>query len=505
VLKKALLYCIILLLNQGVYGQMPFAYLGDNFQLRINSDGSFAIDKSNLAPSFYNSENHNFLNQGGLWISAEDNAEQIFTAVHHFKGQDSSDFWPGPIDTLTGQTDPVTYWNKAWPISKEIILNHRSNYASEGYVVPRELANWPANSANGFANYLAPFADVNRNQKYDPENGDFPYIRGDQAVYVISNDVASEHTASFGLEIGIEIHLLAYTFNTNPEAVYFDTYLISRKNKFYKNVKVGLFLGGECGNPNDNFGATLVDQNSVIIFNGDNEDEGYFGNNLPYTYGQLLNHKLDQSLFFNNQRNTFNGLPTSSQEYTNYLNNKWLDGTPRTYGGNGKGGEINYAYLYPGNSDLSVNEWSENSANNNPGPRNGLAISSQKNLTRGDYIHFEFAIGASTTSNNDNIITEVENKLKNNLVLFKATSSNNNTAILDQISIKPNPTQGQFFINFSPPYDIEIHSNQGVIVYSEKNIKNAKHPCNVQLASGVYQLKLIKDNQIINKPIIVNH
>lgn len=494
---------MFILLYLSSSGQAPYAYLGESFQLRINSDGSFAINKSDLSPSFFDSENNQFLNQGGVWITAEDDAGQIYTAVHHFKGKDSSDFWPGPIDTLTGQTDPVSKWNKVWEMSKETIQEHRSNYNNPNYNLPETLINWPANSENGFANYLAPFADVNKNKKYDPKNGDFPYIKGDKAVYVISNDVASEHTASFGLEMGIELHILAYTLNENPETVFFDCYLISRKNKNYKNVKLGLFIGGECGNPRDNYGATFVSYNSILIYNGDNFDEDNFGTNLPYAYAQFLNQKMSNSLFFSNIKNAYNGLPQTSQDYNNYINAKWLDGSSLTYGDSGKSGEVLYNYMYPGITDPLVQNWSENSLQNEPGRRNGIGVISTRNLSKGDFVHVEFAIGASTTLNNDNIFTEVENKLKRNLNLFQATSSSKTSGFSDPISIYPNPIYDEFTIDFLAPYNLEIINNQGITVFVKKNIEMNKYRCNVHLPSGVYHLKLMTDNRIINQPILV--
>ena len=48
--------------------------------------------------------------------------------------------------------------------------------------MPSSIANWPAHGEEGYSYFLAPFKDVNGNEVYDPENGDYPY-------YDINNDL----------------------------------------------------------------------------------------------------------------------------------------------------------------------------------------------------------------------------------------------------------------------------------------------------------------------------
>jgi hypothetical protein len=62
---------------------------------------------------------------------------------------------------------------------------------------------------------LAPYADYNNNQIYDPQNGDYPYIFGDQACYSITNDIYAAHTETGGNPFGAELHTMTYAIN-NP-------------------------------------------------------------------------------------------------------------------------------------------------------------------------------------------------------------------------------------------------------------------------------------------------
>ena len=504
-MKRLIAYGICLSLAFSALAQNEFALLGEDIKLRINADGSFGINSSDLTPAFYNEQNHNYLNQGGLWIYAEDDAGQIYTAVHYFRGKDSADIWPGPIDTLTGQTDPVAKWNKVWEIKEQDITNHRENYSAVGYEVPPSIADWPSNSENGFANYLAPFADVNANQIYDPENGDFPVIKGDNAVYIIANDVASEHTASLGLEIGLELHTLTYTYNQNPNSMFFDTYLICRKNKEYKNVRVGLFIGGECGNNTDNFGATLVNKNTITIYNGDDLDEGFFETNLPYVYGQFLNKDIVSSLFFENSTGNFNSIPKNNIDFGYYLNSRWLTGDLTTYGLDGNSGNTDYNFMFPRNSDPQVTYWSEEEENTIPGYRNGLVVAEQATFNKKDYIHLEYCIGAGNALSESEIFANLESATNKNIQMYRTTSRSNKSNLFPKLSIYPNPTNGKFTIENIENFNLQIINCQGDIVFNQENIINNEYTCNVQLASGVYYLKLMTKTQQIYQPLIVTH
>ncbi|MBK8414466.1 MAG: hypothetical protein IPL22_08125 [Bacteroidetes bacterium] len=54
-------------------------------------------------------------------------------------------------------------------------------------MVPTNIADWLV-SIHLFSRVLAPFADFNSNGIYDPQNGDYPYILGDESIYSIFND-----------------------------------------------------------------------------------------------------------------------------------------------------------------------------------------------------------------------------------------------------------------------------------------------------------------------------
>ena len=74
------------------------------------------------------------------------------------------------------------------------INNHILNYQSPGYIIPNDILNWPAHGDTTLGNslgmlpYIAPFIDVDNDDIYNPSQGDYPCIKGDEAVYIVMND-----------------------------------------------------------------------------------------------------------------------------------------------------------------------------------------------------------------------------------------------------------------------------------------------------------------------------
>ncbi|MBA3899425.1 MAG: hypothetical protein H0X62_04310, partial [Bacteroidetes bacterium] len=132
-----------------------------------------------------------------------------------------------------------------WKINKSDIDNHISNFATAGYILPASIANWPGNgnTANGEMALLAPYFDVNLNDKYDPQNGDYPLIRGNQAIFFIFNDDKVPHSSG-AVKMGIEVHGMAYSFSNLSDsalnhAVFVNYEIYNRSSNNYNDVYLG--------------------------------------------------------------------------------------------------------------------------------------------------------------------------------------------------------------------------------------------------------------------------
>ena len=437
---------LLLLSSQTLFSQKVDSLLFANANLDINHIKARIIANGNLfalknfGGSYttgyeypIGSEKHTFFNSS-LWIGGFNANEDLKLAgeIYNFIGHD---YWTGPLSVKNGSvscSDSVTnHWNKVWKISKGQINYHNQHYKDNGYQPMNEIATWPAHgdTDNDQASMLAPFVDVNNDQIYNPFDGDYPLIKGDQSIFFIFNDVRN-HTESSGFQLGIEIHGMAYAFNrTGNDALnntIFVNYKIFNRSRFdYHNAFVGVFADIDIGNYLDDYFATDVQKGAVYIYNGDLFDEGDYGygNNPPAQAMAILagsymdandiddpsdscneaingigfgDEIIDNERFgmtasrqFYNVDNIY-GKPLIAEEYYNVLNSKYLDGSERKIQCTDSSGYVNFKFDFPAGSDScswGVNgescpkyqNWCEETGNggnpNSPGDRSGLAIS----------------------------------------------------------------------------------------------------------------------------------
>ncbi len=319
-----------------------------------------------------------------LWIGGVDNGGQLRLAAQTYR-QGGSDYWPGPISDSIYQNDiNMADWNRVWKVNKAEIDNHIINYSNGSYIIPEAIENWPAHGdvSMGQAPNLAPFIDVDNNGMYNPLNGDYPDILGDQAVYIIKNDVGGIHTESNGEQIGLEIHMMFYGYrcDNSPElnhTVFVKTTLFNRGTHNINNSYIGTWADMDLGNYIDDYVGCNIDLNLGYTYNGDNNDEGAqgYGINPPVQGIVYLNNTMDKFIYYNNIQGVLNGNPNSAQGYYNYLQGIWLNNTPMTYGGDGYGGGVGATtdtcnYMFTNNTDPNfTTPWTEVTAGNVPSDR----------------------------------------------------------------------------------------------------------------------------------------
>ncbi len=347
----------------------------------------------------------------GLWIGGIDDGGNLHIAAQTYR-QSGGDFWPGPVATdydAPGYTD--TYDN-VWVVDKSTIDNHILNWATAGYIVPASIANWPGNGniANGEAAILAPFYDYNNNAIYDPENGDYPKIRGDEAAFFMMNDDANDHTESMGDKLKLEIHGTAYAFDMPGDSalrktIFINYQIINRSAENYHDFYLGLFTDFDLGFYNDDFLGCDSNLNLFYAYNGDLSDGPSafsYGFNAPAQGVAFLNQRLNSFKYFNNDF-TVTGNPAYPENFYGYMKGLWGDGSSQTFGGNGYGGIQPANYLYS-SSPLDPDGWSEFTELNTPSDRRGLGSSGPFNLNSGDSLCFEIAL--ITAFSYDTLVTD---------------------------------------------------------------------------------------------------
>jgi hypothetical protein len=238
--------------------------------------------------------NRNTIWSQSLWIGGRNSNSELCFSGERF-GADGFDFWPGPLSedgNLTIDSTIVNNWNRTWKITKEEINYHITHYSEAGYQMPDDIRDWPAhgNPELNQAEYLAPFIDVDLNAIYEPENGDYPLIKGDMSVFFIYNDSVM-HLDSQGKPLGIEVHCLAWAIEDSENkkeynnTIFLDYKIFNRSEITYDSTYLGLYTYFQLGNAYDNYLGCNVEDGYMYSYNGDEFDEDFYFDGVYYSYG----------------------------------------------------------------------------------------------------------------------------------------------------------------------------------------------------------------------------
>ena len=286
--------------------------------------------------------------------------------------------------------------------------------------IPKAVLEWPGRGnphAVGAKNTplnlnpsknLAPFVDYDGDGLYNPENGDYPDIDGDQAIWWVYNDKGDIHTETGGEAIGLEVQLEAFAFATNDEVNDMTFYRYNVQNfstSILDSVYFGQWVDADLGYAFDDFVGVDADQALGICYNGDAEDgpaAASYGKNPPlvgvdffqgptkYSYdqnGDIIPDSdtilgMSKFIYYNNDFSVI-GNPEIFSHYYGYLSGSWKDGTPVTYGGNGYGGTQPTDFMFPDDPNDPAPAWSECSVGNNPADRRFIQSSGPFRLDPG--------------------------------------------------------------------------------------------------------------------------
>ncbi len=270
---------------------------------------------------------------GALWLGGTDSDDNIRLAAMTYR-QRGQDFWPGPA-VLPKNDELREKYDKIWVVSADEIRDHIENSSNP----VDAILSWPGNgdTTKGEPLQLAPFVDLNDNGVYEPADGEYPSIKGEQAAYCVYNDVGV-HTESGGEPLNIEVHQLFYQdiYRFNNEN-YGDVNLasftvVNRGEEDIKNFIFGVFTDFDIGNYADDFIGSDSRRNMVYGYNGDDNDEGIlgYGLNPPSQSMMFLNRRMGYSTYYENNLDSINGNPNKASDYFDYLQGKLKDGSEAT-------------------------------------------------------------------------------------------------------------------------------------------------------------------------------
>ncbi len=459
-------------IKAGINGN---GYLFNNYGFPGN-DYYHSISSREYVPAFEAPKGSgiNAIFCSSLWIAGNDdfnNSTSLHAAAVRYPLSSGTDFWYGPVaDNYNKQYDEK--YIGVWKLTKYDIKYHMNHYQDAGYKPKIEITTWPGNGdvANGEAAQLAPYFDKNNNGIYEPMAGDYPLIRGDQAIYFIFNDDRTFHTGTQGKPLGIEIHGMAYEFNDESDSALWNTVfvhydLINRSDTTYYDTYFGNFVDSDLGNPYDDYVGSNVRLGAMIEYNGDGFDEDVtssggnffagYGDKLPAVGITMLGGPFmdadnsdnpsggcDESInglnfgngivdderwgmqyfgYMNNGGGPFQD-PYIAPHYYNMLQGNYITGTHWSFVKDGN--TINFNYWFPGNSDtcnygtggvdMGFNPTEENSNNghpNPPGDRRGVLSTGPITFKPGDVQQLDMAYVFARSYDSSDPVDIVTNRI----------------------------------------------------------------------------------------------
>jgi hypothetical protein len=382
----------------------------DMFWDMVNSDPKYEVPVGSGSHATFG---------GSLWIAGKVN-NQFRTACQTYR-QSGVDFWPGPLDTVTGNnmlSNPGQITDVGLVLSvyrtdiNDFIANfNNGNVQSGAYTPSRGILYWQTSDTGNFSRNMAPFVDVNTNGTYDPlTGGDYPLIKGDEMIWSIYNDASNNHTetgANGALGLEIRQSSYAYSCSSVPDSLkainyttFYEYELINRSDTLIDSMYVSYWNDVDLGNYNDDYVGCNVTENYAYVYNGDGYDDNSNGvigykDVLPFFSTVILKSPLamlndgkdndhngivdepgeqtgmSSFLSYDNSGSPVNGNPTTAAngiQYYRYIKGLWKDGTTMKYGTNGLTGTLSTTYLYPGDTDPVGYGLGGSPANPNPQP-----------------------------------------------------------------------------------------------------------------------------------------
>jgi hypothetical protein len=389
----------------------------NNICTRLNAGGRLGWSVQTNPQLFFEtptgSGKHTLFTQT-LWIAGTNSEKRKSTSLHlaaeHFN-LTGYDYWPGPMASDQEIYFAIQHdWNRVWKLNRSSVEHHKTSWHQPDYIMPPEITQWPAHAQPGSGDFrvIAPFHDINNNGIYEPELGEYPKMRGDQTLFFISNDHRFDHAESGGIPLGIEIKGMVYGFNTpENEALYhtlFLNFMIQNQSEnVYDDVHLSVFNNFGIGYSWDDYVGSDTSLHAYYGFNGTAVD----GSGQPEAYGHFppalgvsfLNKSLSSFMLAKNSTNPIDGLPRTAHEFYNYMQAKWRNGTPLTFGNTGfeaaPGSAQRTYHIFSG--DLNEpGSWTEFTAVNGgptqPGNRSGIGSTYVGMFMPGETICFDLAL-----------------------------------------------------------------------------------------------------------------
>lgn len=457
-----------------------------------------------------------------LWHGAYENQgdTNYIIGYNHDMEAFGRDIFKGPYSTGNNYEE-LAYkkkWNTAiWKLQqKEVTDFHRWRLCELGIETQGcamisapsqetldKIQSWPGNgdALLGEAAQLAPYVDYNKNGIYDPNQGDYPKIKGCEAIYFILNDEGgekyTENTGALGFEVHVMIYQYEQAFSFLNTTCFVDVMTINRGNKNYEKVLTGIQSDGDMGDYGDDYIGMDSTRNLVYFYNGSNDDD-YLEGNPPAMGIMALRDQViaapffAPSAYFTGGFSNWDIMKSEKTYLINYLQFQYPDAYPTRF-------------QFQGNP-LLMEKFSESFLGNQPGERMGMLTNEYQNFKHNDTLLQTYAIIYSNIGNNlenaQDMLYQAD-KVRGffngeNSICIDPLLSLNEQSNAKTVSIFPNPTEGIVRIKAEKGAQINnytLRTLSGKVLLNEKPRQGQDVELDLKHhASGVYLLELTNES-----------
>jgi Secretion system C-terminal sorting domain len=475
-----------------------------------------------------NSGKHsNFRNS--IWIAGKDTNNVLHVSAQAYR-QNGNDFWSGPLDT-NGSLDSITSesWDKIWKVNRSTIDSFKQMAIHNLNNTHLSILQWPSKGntnavgKNGaqlnITTDMAPFLDNNGDGIYNAFDGDYPLIKGEQALWWVFSDNGHKHNQTNALPFKFEFHAMAYACNNEPlkDVIYLNLEFNNKSNMPYHDIRTAIDADLNLGGYDDDYIGCDTSLGLGICYNGDANDTLY-GSNLTQL-GALIKispnngnpNKLGCFSYYKFGGTSSLSEPSAPADYSNLLNAKWKDGSSLTRNCLGYNGSIPTNYIFADEISLAPIGNSEIACSNTKGSRKFLLASSNFYLLSNQSTIIEYAFMNTPLGSDNNSFAAIKSLastvINTDVGECKAWPLGvNQFNFGNQFSIFPQPSRNQISIQSNEILfnKINLFSIDGQLI-TQQHFNQTKQYNFVlpSLVAGNYILMIETDKGLMRKKIVV--
>lgn len=243
----------------------------------------------------------NALFAGSVWVGGRD-VQGILKVCAQTYRSSGNDYWPGPLDeTANVEEATCSAWDRFWKVNATDIAKFRQltskTEALDNDESYESIRTWPGKgttfaegrnraqlTVSNTKDY-APFIDVDQDGLYNPYNGDYPDIDGDQYIWWVFNDKGNVKLQSQTEGIGMEVQASAFGYTRQDamnDATFYNYRLINRGGLTLDSCYMATWTDADLGYAFDDYIGCDTNRGLGILYNGKSED----GNGEVTSYGK---------------------------------------------------------------------------------------------------------------------------------------------------------------------------------------------------------------------------